>query len=195
VKAIIFDMYGVILKDPHGALMPFIQSVLPHVTDADVYPLWKQANDNVIAACDFWEQVGFREAEATQKAYLETVQIDEDFFRVASALRRKYRLAVLSNDVAEWSRFVREKYCLNPLFDAVVVSGEAGVSKPDPQIFRLVLDLLGLPAEECLFVDDRRANLRAAQALGMDVVLFNRRQVPYDGKTVNSFEELRRLLA
>jgi putative hydrolase of the HAD superfamily len=53
------------------------------------------------------------------------------------------------------------------MFDAVVISGEVGMRKPEPQIFVHVLELLGVRAEETVFVDDLRPNVDAAEALGL----------------------------
>jgi putative hydrolase of the HAD superfamily len=53
------------------------------------------------------------------------------------------------------------------LFDAVVISGEVGLRKPDPAIYALAADRLGLPPQEIVFVDDLRPNVRAAVAAGM----------------------------
>ncbi|MCR3742565.1 putative hydrolase of the HAD superfamily [Actinomadura glauciflava] len=57
------------------------------------------------------------------------------------------------------------------LFDAVVISCEVGMRKPDERIFRHALDLLGLDAAECVFIDDIEHNIRAAQALGIRGIL------------------------
>ncbi|WP_223167021.1 HAD family hydrolase [Nonomuraea sp. SYSU D8015] len=53
------------------------------------------------------------------------------------------------------------------VFDAVVISGEVGMRKPEPRIFRHALDQVGLPGEECVFIDDIEANIVAARTLGM----------------------------
>lgn len=53
------------------------------------------------------------------------------------------------------------------MFDAVVISGEVGMRKPEERIYRYALDAVGLPPHECVFVDDIRANIRAARELGM----------------------------
>lgn len=53
------------------------------------------------------------------------------------------------------------------LFDVVVISGEVGLRKPDPEIFQLTADRLGLPPAACVFVDDHPANVRAAERVGM----------------------------
>ena len=53
------------------------------------------------------------------------------------------------------------------LFDAWVISGEVGLRKPDPAIYELAAERLGLPPEACVFVDDLPGNLKPARALGM----------------------------
>lgn len=53
------------------------------------------------------------------------------------------------------------------LFDAVVISGEVGLRKPEPEIYRLTADRLGLTPAECVFVDDIRSNITGAAAVGM----------------------------
>jgi putative hydrolase of the HAD superfamily len=57
------------------------------------------------------------------------------------------------------------------LFDAVVISAEVGMRKPEPRIFRHAADLLGLDPRECVFIDDLKVNVVAAEAIGMTAVL------------------------
>ncbi len=54
----------------------------------------------------------------------------------------------------------------------IVVSGAEGVVKPDPEIFRVLLDRFDLEAAECLFVDDSEENVRAAESLGFEAERF-----------------------
>jgi epoxide hydrolase-like predicted phosphatase len=53
------------------------------------------------------------------------------------------------------------------LFDTVVISGEVGLRKPEPEIYRLAAERLGVGPQECVFVDDLAANVRGAVAAGM----------------------------
>jgi putative hydrolase of the HAD superfamily len=83
------------------------------------------------------------------------------------ALRRArgagVRTCLLSNS---WGNtYPRELF--GELFDGVVISSEVGLRKPDPAIFRHALELIGLPAHECAFVDDIEHNIRAAEELGI----------------------------
>jgi putative hydrolase of the HAD superfamily len=57
------------------------------------------------------------------------------------------------------------------LFDGVVISGEVGMHKPQPEIFHLGAERIGLPPEQCVFVDDLRENCDGAEAVGMTAIL------------------------
>ena len=60
---------------------------------------------------------------------------------------------------------------LRELFDVVVISGEVGLHKPEPEIFRLAAQRIGLVPQECVFVDDLRENCAGAEAVGMTAIL------------------------
>jgi epoxide hydrolase-like predicted phosphatase len=53
------------------------------------------------------------------------------------------------------------------MFDVVVISGEVGMRKPEPRIFTYAAEMLGLPAQECVLVDDISHNVKAAVGVGM----------------------------
>ena len=58
------------------------------------------------------------------------------------------------------------------LVDVAVNSARVGLRKPDPQIYRLTVDRMGLPPEECVFVDDKERNTAVAEMLGMKAIVF-----------------------
>jgi putative hydrolase of the HAD superfamily len=60
---------------------------------------------------------------------------------------------------------------LDELFDAVVISGDVGLHKPEPEIFILGAERIGVPPAECVFVDDLRENCEGAEAVGMTAIL------------------------
>ena len=97
------------------------------------------------------------------------VRLEEDMFAAVAAARSVgLRTGLVSNS---WGSAIYPRARLQTAFDAVVISGEVGLRKPDPAIFRLVLDRLAVAAERCIFVDDEPAHLAAAAALGMVTVL------------------------
>lgn len=95
------------------------------------------------------------------------------FLAFLHSLRRSgYRLALLTNNVREWEPLWRAQLPVDELFEVVVDSHREGVRKPDPAIYRTLLDRLGVEADRCLFVDDTEENCTAAQALGIRTVRF-----------------------
>jgi putative hydrolase of the HAD superfamily len=77
---------------------------------------------------------------------------------------RGLKTALLSNS---WGVAGYPRGDFPALFDAVVISGEVGMRKPESRIFRHTVGLLGVGPQECVFVDDIAANIAAAEALGM----------------------------
>jgi putative hydrolase of the HAD superfamily len=88
---------------------------------------------------------------------------------------RGLHTALLTNNVREWEPLWRAKLPeIDELFEVVVDSAFVGIRKPDPAIYELTLERLGVAAEECVFVDDLERNCDTARSLGMSVVRFER---------------------
>jgi epoxide hydrolase-like predicted phosphatase len=88
------------------------------------------------------------------------------------ARARGVRVAALSNS---WGTGEYDPYAgwdLDGLFDAVVISDQVGLRKPDPEIFKLTAAKLALTPSDCLFVDDTEHNLPGAAGLGMGTLFF-----------------------
>ena len=66
---------------------------------------------------------------------------------------------------------IYDRRLLDELFNAVVISGDVGMHKPQPEIFRLGAEKVGRAPEQCVFVDDLRENCAGAEAVGMTAVL------------------------
>jgi epoxide hydrolase-like predicted phosphatase len=94
-----------------------------------------------------------------------------DMVALLAELKGRYRLAVLSNagwTEAELTELLVTQYGLPPgTFDEVITSFSVGLVKPDPAIFRLALERLGVQPEEALFTDDLPNFTRAAAELGI----------------------------
>lgn len=83
-----------------------------------------------------------------------------------------YSLYGLSNWSAETFPYARKKYDFLHLLDDIVISGEVGHIKPDPEIFQIMLKKIGRPAQECLFIDDSLTNIHQAQKMGFATIHF-----------------------
>ena len=84
---------------------------------------------------------------------------------------RGYKLYGLSNWCSTIYRVMKEYKIFN-LLDGFVVSSDYQVVKPDPAIYRILLEKYDLKAEECVFADDRADNVEAAQQVGMQAIVF-----------------------
>jgi putative hydrolase of the HAD superfamily len=91
---------------------------------------------------------------------------------MVEALRRAraqgVRTGLISNSMGA-GRYDRSTF--PELFDGVVISGDEGMHKPEPAIYELGAERVGLPPADCVFVDDLRENCEGAEAVGMTAVL------------------------
>ena len=94
---------------------------------------------------------------------------DQEMIEAVRSVRSAgVRTGLISNS---WGAGRYDRSVFPELFDGVVVSGEVGLHKPQPEIYELGAERVGVPAQECVFVDDLRENCEGAQAVGMTAVL------------------------
>lgn len=115
-----------------------------------------------------------------------------------AALRERHRLALVTNGAACLQRDKLERSGLAAYFDAVVVSGDLGIGKPDPAVFRHALSLVGSDTTDAVMIGDTvERDIDGALALGLRAVWINRfgRQRPREDLVeIRSLDELRALL-
>jgi len=94
----------------------------------------------------------------------------EPTIRLIRGLSRSYRLGLLSN-TNEW-HFERHIRAVDifPLFDAVTLSYQVKTMKPAEGIYRDSLEKIGLPPQECVFIDDLEVNVAAARKMGVHAI-------------------------
>jgi len=96
------------------------------------------------------------------------MQPDPAMFALAEELRAAgLKVGLLSNSWAHTYPRAR----IDALLDPVVISGEVGLRKPHPAIYKLALDRLGLPADRVLFIDDAEPNVLGARAVGLHALV------------------------
>lgn len=179
IDALILD-YGEVLTLPQPAeLVAAMAAELGASPGAfrEAYWAHRLPYDLGLPARAYWERVmtalgGPVSADAIDRLIDRDVASWTVFREEVWALARGFRAgggrtAILSNGNPEIIGAVRARRPLAPYFDAVVVSCEVGLAKPDPRIFALCLERLGVPAAQALFVDDRAANVEGAARSGM----------------------------
>jgi epoxide hydrolase-like predicted phosphatase len=85
---------------------------------------------------------------------------------------RGYRLAICTNNVKEWEERWRAMLPVDEIFDVIVDSAFVGTRKPEPRIYEITLERLGVPASAALLIDDIELNCDAARELGIRAIRF-----------------------
>lgn len=97
----------------------------------------------------------------------------EDSVGLFNALKRRgCPIYGLTNFSREKFALTQQRFPFLETFDGLVVSARVGLVKPNPAIYRHLLDRYQLQAEKCIFVDDSRINVEAAAKLGMQAIRF-----------------------
>ncbi len=87
---------------------------------------------------------------------------------------RGYKVGVITNGPSYLQNHKMDESGLRPYCDIVVVSGDVGVHKPDPELFRLTAERLGLDTDECIYVGDHPVNdIKGALDSGMKAIRMN----------------------
>lgn len=101
---------------------------------------------------------------------------------VATLRKAGIKTALVSNS---WGTYGYPRQIFDDMFDAVVISGEVGLRKPQPEIYLLAAQKIDVAPNECVFVDDFRVNVKGAEAVGMTGLVHR--------DPVKTIEELARL--
>jgi putative hydrolase of the HAD superfamily len=173
-KAVIFDFFGVFCAPP--ATIWFKETVPGYEAKLSAFQSFcTQCDLGKLSRADFNTQVseltGVPIAEIVRGIEAQTV-INDSLVAYVRTLKERYRITCLSNGSREWTLQVIDDHGLHDMFEQIVLSGDLGIVKPNPEIYVAALDKLGLPASQVIFVDDRKTNTDAAEALGIRSIVF-----------------------
>jgi len=186
MKAIVFDLGGVILDSPLEEIRDFEQeqgvavgSINRIVGLSGSEGAWGRHERGMLSTSQFCSAFesecrahGFEiSALALLTRIAEATPVRPAMLQAVSDLRaRGYQVAALTNNWPDIEG--HESVDLRSHFDIFVASASEGVNKPDPRIYQRVLELLNLPAGEVVFLDDIGRNCKAAVRLGMHAIRF-----------------------
>jgi len=185
-RTVIFDYGEVISLPPTAADRAVIASLAGVSPDSE--PFWRAYNahrdglDQGSAGAEaYWQAIAAdigaswdaaRVHELWVADFRGWLSINPGIIEVLADLKAGgTRLALLSNAGPDYGSYFRAGP-LGDFFVACYVSGELGLLKPQPEIYRHALDDLGISAAEAVFIDNREANVRGAEALGITGHLF-----------------------
>ena len=193
VQAVVFDLGGVFLEGGPNLVKAFGPK---HGLDQAA---WDAIRQELFISGDIWGQVERAEMLldefaqvliARMAAHGIAISMDQaryfmrdpghedgmplrpEIVEVAARLHRCMPTAMLTNNIVEWREGWRARLDLDNLFDVVIDSSEVGMRKPEPGIYALTEEKLGLAGEHLLFVDDIGLNLKAGRARGWQTLKF-----------------------
>jgi len=185
VKTIIFDLGRVLLDFDHR----ISAKKIARLTDKDAEQILGLFFDSEltlsfeagrISPLEFYSRV--KEMLGLKINYREFVPIWQEIFffsesnrqvyELALKLKEGYQMALLSNINALHFEYIQKKFPIFDAFHIVITSFELGYTKPDPLAYQKALDILGSPAYQTFYADDRAELVTSAKTLGIKSFLF-----------------------
>jgi 2-haloalkanoic acid dehalogenase type II len=162
----------------------------------------REAWKRTLEACGCDDPAVARTASAAHARHLrESLRLYPEVLALLPSLRLRYRLALISNGASDTQRESLRMLGIEQVFDAVAISGEVGVAKPDAAIFQIALRDLGVRPEQAWHIgDDALTDIAGAHAAGLTAVWLNRSESlwihgePQPHYEVSSLSELPKLL-
>jgi putative hydrolase of the HAD superfamily len=179
IKAIIFDVGGVYME---GSSVDFINrsyqilGIDKKISSSDGVIFDADYNKGLISYNDCFKRffnvpISDDQMKKIGEAWSTTWAPSEEMLNLVKSLKANYTLAILSNsDLLNSSKYTERGWY--SYFDHLILSHELGIVKPDKRIYEITLSKLGLPGDQCIFIDDQERVLSPARELGMETILF-----------------------
>lgn len=168
IKAIVFDCFGVLVGQGFDATYRLAGGD-PVEDRVFVSDMLGQANLGVITSSEMTERICEKlniTVQVWRAAVAQSEQPNEELLAYVTELKKHFKVAVLSNaNVGTLQRKFTPAQL--GIFDAVVVSAEVGLIKPNKEIYELAAERLGIETTECIFVDDNQSFCDGAEVAGM----------------------------
>jgi epoxide hydrolase-like predicted phosphatase len=195
IRAVLFDLGGVIVRTEYQAprerlaerLNTTYEDLNRIVFESDTS---RKASIGAMTTDEHWAAVARRlgrpasESGTLRAEFFAGDVIDRELLGFIRSLRPAHKTGVISNAWPDMRNYLVENK-FDDAFDALILSAEVSVMKPDPKIYHLALEQLKVDAQEAVFVDDTSPNVEAARTLGMQGIHFQSQE-----QTLNRLKEL-----
>jgi len=183
IRAVIWDIGGVLVRTEDREPRMRQAERLGLTREALVYLVFdsemgQKAQLGAVSAKELLEYVcqavhlPVEEAANFEQEFFAGDSLDVDLVNYIRSLRTRYRTGIISNAWDDVRSMINERWKMADAFDQIVVSAEVKIGKPDPRIFKLALENLGVAPEEAVFIDDFAHNIEGARAVGMHAIQF-----------------------
>lgn len=174
IKAVIFDLFGVLVTDALEALVVELRATQPEVAEQVVRSV--VASNAGTITHDASRAAIAKLLGITPEEYAQRIRGGEarnqELFDYILELRQVYKTALLSNAGTKSLEVRFAPGELDKYFDAVVVSAVIGYAKPEARAYEITTEKLGVLFNECVMIDDREEYLVGARGVGMQAILY-----------------------
>jgi HAD superfamily hydrolase (TIGR01509 family) len=169
IKAIIFDFFDVFRTDAYKSWLT--ANGIPH--EGDYFAASRRMDMGELTPEQFLGELSRLQGRSVTLRELEAnAKLDDEVITIAETLKENYSIALLSNAPSAFIRALFVEHDLERLFHEVVISSEAGMVKPNADIFEFTLQKLGVSPSEAIFIDDNEKHVRAAEGVGIKSLQF-----------------------
>jgi epoxide hydrolase-like predicted phosphatase len=183
VRAVLFDIGGVLeITPPTGARDRWEArfGLRPGELGERTNEVWRAGAVGAVSEAEVHRRLGelLGVDDAVVRAFMDDLwaeylgTLNVELVEYARGLRPRYRTGIISNSFVGARERERQRYGLDELTDLIIYSHEVGMSKPDPRIYELACERLGVHPEETVFLDDTEEMVDGARAVGMQALLF-----------------------
>jgi epoxide hydrolase-like predicted phosphatase len=191
IRAVIFDFGGVLVQmvdfRPRQKLADQLGVPLSKIDELVFFSASaRKASIGEITVTSHWDEVrkALRLTPEDMPGFLEQYWSADDvnwqLLDYIRGLHPRYKVGLLSNAWDDLRQTMHERWSIDGLFDEMVISAEVKIAKPDPRIFHLAVDRLGVQPSEAVFVDDILENVDAARREGLISIQFLETQKTLD---------------
>lgn len=171
IKAIIFDFYGVIRSDEYHDWLT--RHGIKRGGELD--NLSKDLDMGITSIDDFFEslsQLSKIPASDIKQEFLAQGSLNEKLLKIIIDLKKKYKVALLTNANSSYLRALLDETGIGSIFDEVIISSEVGFIKPSKEVFKHTLNKLKIKPAEAIFIDDNPSFCQSAEAIGIKSICF-----------------------
>ena len=195
IKAVIWDLAGVVLHTVKGTFNSLLAERLDvplndieRLISSKENDLWdlNEIDDDAFYTFLLEElNMPMEKKSILRKFVLKDFYIDQEILAYIKKIRKSFTTVLLTNFPAHVHDFLKTDWIVDGAFDHIIASCDVKLLKPDPAIYTLTLARIGCLAEESVFIDDREVNVKAAEKLGINGIVYQSQS-----QTINDLESI-----
>lgn len=181
INAILFDIGGVLVRTENRTPRAQLATRLGTTYEALANLVFSgeqglRAQRGEVSSEELWETVrqvlhlSPTEVPEVKRLFFAGDRLDTELLDYIRSLHTRYKTGIISNATDDTRQVIEGRWNMADAFDCIILSAEVCLMKPDPRIYQLAIDRLGVAPAEALFVDDMLVNIEGARSVGLNAI-------------------------